>query len=76
MNVRISTIPVREAAEITGMSAETIQAGLIQGRFPWGYAIQTSKDRWRYWINAQKFCAIEMVDLSNTPTQYTNTPTR
>jgi hypothetical protein len=64
--MKIQTITVRAAAEITGMSAETIQAGLIQGRFPWGYAIQTSKDRWRYWINAKKFSEIEMVDLPNT----------
>lgn len=57
--MRIQRMTVRDAAVITGMSAETIEAGLIQGRFPWGYAIQTSENRWRYWINAKKFREIE-----------------
>lgn len=67
--MKIQTITVRAAAAIMGLNTDIVEAGLIQGRFPWGYAIQTSKDRWRYWINAKKFCEIEMVDLSNTPTR-------
>ena len=58
----IRTITVRDAAQLMGMSAETIQAGLIQKRFPWGYAIQTGEHRWRYWINADKFFEIERVE--------------
>jgi len=58
----IRTITVRDAAQLMGMSAETIQAGLIQQRFPWGYAIQTGEHRWRYWINADKFFEIERVE--------------
>ena len=59
IDMRIQILPVKMAAKLMGLSENTIQAGLIQGRFPWGYAIQTSKNRWRYWINAQKFYETE-----------------
>ena len=59
--MKIPVITVRDAAAIMGLQTDTVEAGLIQGRFPWGYAIQTGKDRWRYWINAKKFYEIEQV---------------
>lgn len=57
--MRIQRMTVQDAAQAMGMSEATLQAGLIQGRFPWGYAVQTHKDRWSYWINAKKFREIE-----------------
>ena len=63
--MKIQTITVRDAAAIMGLSVDTVEAGLIQGRFPWGYAIQTGENRWRYWINAQKFYETEKVGESN-----------
>lgn len=59
IDMRIQILPVKMAAKLMGLSEDTIQAGLIQGRFPWGYAIQTSKNHWRYWINAKKFYETE-----------------
>ena len=48
-----------EAAKLMGIHPSTIKKGLIDERFPWGYAIQTSPNRWVYWINAQKFAEKE-----------------
>lgn len=44
-------VPIKEVAERTGMSAETIRIGLRQGVFPFGVAIQTSKTRWTYHVS-------------------------
>jgi len=48
-------MPVVEAAEILGMNPQLLRLGLQQGRFPFGTAVQTSKRRWSYYINRQKF---------------------
>ena len=58
-NKVIERLDVREAAKIMRMNANTIREGLQQGRFPWGYAIQTSENRWVYFINAKRFAEIE-----------------
>lgn len=49
------------AATYLGMDKATIRKGLQQGVFPWGYAVQTSEHRWAYFINARRFCEIEMI---------------
>jgi hypothetical protein len=46
-----------------GMGVPTIEKGLIQGIFPWGYAIRTSENKHRYFINAKKFFATEMISV-------------
>lgn len=61
----IPRLSLREAAEYLGMSHETIKAGLIQGVFPWGYAIKTSANRYTFFINAKKFIEIERVEVKN-----------
>ncbi len=58
-NKVIERLDVLEAAKIMQMGHETVRAGLQQGRFPWGYAIQTSENRWVYFINAKRFAEIE-----------------
>ena len=52
---KIETMSPQEVGKLMGLGAETIEYGLRQGRFPWGYAVQTGPNRWRYWINRQKF---------------------
>lgn len=58
-----------EVAAMMGQHTETIREGLIQGRYPWGYAVQTTAPtegkpgRWTYWINARKFSEEERVAL-------------
>ena len=58
----IDRISVADTAKIMGLSVPTIQAGLQQGVFEWGYAIKTS-DQWTYCINAKKLAEIERIEL-------------
>ena len=46
-------------------SVSTIRAGLQQGVFPWGYAIETSEGRWSYIINRPRFEEIEGLKLGD-----------
>ena len=52
-----------EAAVYLGMDKGTVRKGLQQGVFPWGYAVKTSENRWSYFINANRFAAIEGVSI-------------
>lgn len=63
---RIRKMLPEEAAIYLGLSKDTVRKGLQQGVFPWGYAIKTSGDRWTYFINANRFAAIEGCD-NHTP---------
>jgi len=60
---KIETLSVKEVAKLMGLSVPTIEKGLIQEKFPWGYAIQTSENKHRYFINAKKFFATEMISV-------------
>lgn len=60
---KIGTLSVKEVAKLMGLSVPTIEKGLIQEKFPWGYAIQTSENKHRYFINAKKFFATEMISV-------------
>lgn len=60
---KIETLSVKEVAKLMGLSVPTIEKGLIQGIFPWGYAIRTSENKHRYFINAKKFFATEMISV-------------
>lgn len=57
---KIETLSVKEVAKLMGLSVPTIEKGLIQEKFPWGYAIQTSEKKHRYFINAKRFIEYEM----------------
>ena len=52
---REQRMPVSEAAELLGMNPQLLRLGLQQDRFPFGTAIKTSRKRWSYYINRQKF---------------------
>ena len=60
---KIETLSVKEVAKLMGLSVPTIEKGLIQEKFPWGDAIQTSENKHRYFINAKKFFATEMISV-------------
>ena len=60
---KIETLTPKEVAYLMGMGVPTIEKGLIQGIFPWGYAIRTSEKKHRYFINAKKFFATEMISV-------------
>jgi len=60
---KIETLTPKEVAYLMGMSVGSIQKGLIQGIFPWGYAIRTSENKHRYFINAKKFFVTEMISV-------------
>lgn len=60
---KIETLSVKEVAKLMGLGVPTIEKGLIQEKFPWGYAIQTSENKHRYFINAKKFFATEMISV-------------
>ena len=57
---KIETLSVKEVAKLMGLSVPTIEKGLIQEKFPWGHAIQTSEKKHRYFINAKRFIEYEM----------------
>lgn len=58
----IKRLTVKDVAKFLHMNCNTVRKGLQQGVFPWGYAIQTSRNRWRYFINAKRFAEIERGD--------------
>lgn len=60
---KIKRMLPEEAAVYLGMDKGTVRKGLQQGVFPWGYAIKTSENRWAYFINANRFAAIEGVSI-------------
>ena len=60
---KIETLTPKEVAYLMGMGVPTIEKGLIQGIFPWAYAIRTSEKKHRYFINAKKFFATEMISV-------------
>lgn len=56
---------VNEVAKVFHKPVSTIRAGLQQGVFPWGYAIETSEGRWSYIINRPRFEEIEGLKLGD-----------
>lgn len=63
---RIDELPVDVAARLMGMTRSTLEKGLKQGAFPWGYAIKTSENgmrNWRFFINAKSFAIVERIEI-------------
>ena len=52
---KIETITPYEAGQKLHMNAETVRAGLRQGKFPFGTAMQGKTGRWTYLIIKNKF---------------------
>lgn len=59
----IAEIRTKDVGSLMRMNHRTVEEGLKQGVFPWGYAIKTSDNRHRYFINAQRFAEIEGVEV-------------
>lgn len=59
----ISEIRTNNVGTLMRMNHKTVEDGLKQGVFPWGYAIKTSDNRYRYFVNAQRFAEIEGVEI-------------
>ena len=47
-----------DASRLMGVGVQFIYAGLQQGVFPWGYAVNRNGS-WSYWINRNKFLLTE-----------------
>lgn len=58
----VERMSVQTAAHFLGVNHNTIRKGLRQGVFPWGYAVQTSENRWSYIINAKRFYETEGIN--------------
>ncbi len=58
----IKKMTLHDAARLLHVHTSTVAKGLQQGVFPWGYAIKTDKG-WAYVINAERFAAIEGVEI-------------
>lgn len=48
-------ISVKEAAELMGASEQFVRIGLQRKELDFGYAVQTSENRWTYFISVPKF---------------------
>lgn len=59
----IGQLKTTTVGRLMGMGHVTIEEGLKQGVFPWGYAVETSEGRYRYFINAKRFAEIEGIEL-------------
>jgi DNA-binding helix-turn-helix protein len=59
----IRRLSVKEAAGALGIDRVVLSKGLRQGVFPWGYGIKTTERSWKYVINADRFAAIEGVEI-------------
>lgn len=54
----IETLPVSEVAQMMGVTEQFVRLGLIQNRFPWGYAVLMGS-HYSYWINRKRFEEVE-----------------
>jgi len=48
-------LTVKKCAELMGVSEQFIRIGLQKERFPFGFAVQTSDNRWTYFISRRRF---------------------
>lgn len=48
-------ITCKDVAYVLGISVQSVRIGLQQEKFPFGWAIKTSKNRWTYCISEKLF---------------------
>lgn len=53
--MKAENLTIAEAAKLMGVSQQFVRVGLQKGIFPFGYAVQISKNRYTYFISRQKF---------------------
>lgn len=63
VTVYVPEIRTSNVGKLLRMNHRTVEQGLIQGVFPWGYAIETSPGHHRYFINAERFAEIEGIAI-------------
>ena len=61
--ISIPELRTKDAGRLMRMSHTTIEDGLKQKIFPWGYAVRTRGGRHRYFINARRFAEIERIEV-------------
>lgn len=59
----IPELRTKDAAKLMRMGHTTVEDGLKQGVFPWGYAIRKPSGQYRYFINARRFAEHECVEI-------------
>ncbi|HCT91665.1 MAG TPA: XRE family transcriptional regulator [Lachnospiraceae bacterium] len=59
----IPELQVKDAAKLMRRACTTIEDGLKQGVYPWGYAVLLRSGKYRYFINARRFAEHEMVEV-------------
>lgn len=59
----IPQMKTKAAGKLMRMGHATIEDGLKQGRFDWGYAIRMPSGQYRYFINARSFAEIERIEV-------------
>lgn len=59
----VPELRTRDAGTLMRMNHKTVEDGLKQGVFEWGYAIKTSENCHRYFINAIRFAEIERIEV-------------
>ena len=50
-----NNLPVEQAARLMGVGKQFIRVGLQDGKFPFGYAIKITGNRFTYYISPKKF---------------------
>ena len=55
-------LTVSETARLMEASEQFVRQGLINGIFPWGYAVKMSS-RWTYWISPVKFTEVTGIQV-------------
>ena len=58
----VRKVPTDVAAKVIGKAVDFIRLGLQQGRFEFGTAVQTGKNRWSYHI-----CPKKLAEYSGFP---------
>lgn len=66
----IETITPEEAAKIIHKNAEFIRAGLRQGKFDFGTAVESKTGQWNYLIIKSKFLMYLGIGKENTNENY------
>lgn len=56
-------LPVSEAAKLMGVGKQFIRKGLQDGKFPFGYAIKITGNRFTYYISPKKFTEYTGIEI-------------
>ena len=58
-----NNVTIAEASRLMGVSQQFVRVGLQKGIFPFGYAVQISKDRYTYFISKSKFAEYTGIEI-------------